>query len=137
MDAALNSKRFIKRKSMLLQISTLVLSLFSIPLVSAAKNESAVAQIIDTNKAQFSQCITDKKQAAREAGVSESRIESEFGNFSFVPRVIELDRSQPEFVSTFPSYFSKRVKKPSAKTPSSNKREFVPMVIMPISVLST
>lgn len=94
---------------MLLQISTLVLSLFSIPLVSAAKNESAVAQIIDTNKAQFSQCITDKKQAAREAGVSESRIESEFGNFSFVPRVIELDRSQPEFVSTFPSYFSKRV----------------------------
>jgi membrane-bound lytic murein transglycosylase B len=29
----------------------------------------------------------------------------------FIPRVIELDRSQPEFVSTFPSYFSKRVNK--------------------------
>ena len=45
------------------------------------------------------------------AGVSQSRNDAEFPAMQFIPRVIELDRSQPEFVSTFPSYFSKRVNK--------------------------
>ncbi|MFT6270779.1 MAG: membrane-bound lytic murein transglycosylase B [Alphaproteobacteria bacterium] len=53
--------------------------------------------------------MSTKKEEALIAGVSQSRVDAEFGRFTFIPRVIELDRSQPEFVSTFPNYFSKRV----------------------------
>lgn len=74
----------------------------------AAKSEE-VTQIVAENKANFAQCIENKKTEALKAGVSQSRINTEFDNFRFVERVIELDRSQPEFVSTFPNYFSKRV----------------------------
>lgn len=73
-----------------------------------AKNDD-VAALIAQNKAEFSQCLSNKKADALAAGVSQSRIEQEFDSFTFIPRVIELDRSQPEFVSTFPSYYSKRV----------------------------
>lgn len=66
-------------------------------------------QYIEQQRQEFSACLSDKAIAALKAGVSESRVESEFANLVFVPRVIELDRSQPEFVSTFPDYFSKRV----------------------------
>jgi membrane-bound lytic murein transglycosylase B len=64
---------------------------------------------IELQRQAFSECLTEKSQAALEAGVSQSRVENEFPQLTFVPRVIELDRSQPEFVSTFPDYFSKRV----------------------------
>ncbi|WP_371193556.1 lytic murein transglycosylase [Glaciecola sp. SC05] len=66
-------------------------------------------QYIELQRQAFSTCLTEKAQAALEAGVSQARIDNEFSNLNFVPRVIELDRSQPEFVSTFPDYFSKRV----------------------------
>lgn len=70
-----------------------------------------VATIIAENRANFKQCLEAKKLDALAAGVSQARIDKEFSLFKFVPRVIELDRSQPEFVSTFPNYFSKRVNK--------------------------
>jgi membrane-bound lytic murein transglycosylase B len=68
-----------------------------------------VAQLVAQNKANFAQCLSDKKPLAVAAGVSESRANNEFSQMQFIPRVIELDRSQPEFISTFPNYFSKRV----------------------------
>jgi membrane-bound lytic murein transglycosylase B len=64
---------------------------------------------IAQQKSQFDACLTEKKAEAIAAGVTSQRAEQEFANMQFIPRVIELDRSQPEFVSTFPSYFSKRV----------------------------
>lgn len=72
-------------------------------------NETEVADIVANNKANFAQCLDDKKAEALQAGVSQSRINQEFPHLKFVPRVIELDRSQPEFISTFPNYYSKRV----------------------------
>lgn len=76
--------------------------------MSVAKNTD-VAALVENNRANFAQCLLDKKAEAIAAGVSEARAEKEFARMQFVPRVIELDRSQPEFVSTFPNYFSKRV----------------------------
>lgn len=110
MDITFFSKRFVSRKPLVCIFGTVILTHFAAANAFAFKNDE-VAQLIESNKAEFAQCLEDKKPAALDAGVSQSRIDSEFGNFTFIPRVIELDRSQPEFVSTFPSYFSKRVNK--------------------------
>lgn len=86
------------------------LKLFSILLlVSTYTNADEVAVTISENQRTFAQCLKDKKVEAIKAGVSKARADQEFSRFEFTPRMIELDRSQPEFVSTFPSYFSKRV----------------------------
>jgi membrane-bound lytic murein transglycosylase B len=78
--------------------------------ISAIENDD-VAKLVAKNQADFAQCINTKKTEALNAGVSQSRVDAEFDRFTFIPRVIELDRSQPEFVSTFTNYFSKRVNK--------------------------
>ncbi|AXR05156.1 lytic murein transglycosylase [Salinimonas sediminis] len=57
----------------------------------------------------FAQCKDRLSTQAIAAGVDEAVVNKAFASVSFVPRVIELDRSQPEFVTTFPSYYSKRV----------------------------
>ncbi len=92
---------------------TLLIAALSAPLFSfhaqANDADEYVASIVATNKANFSQCLNEKKQQALNAGVKQSRVDQEFSQLNFIPRVIELDRSQPEFVSTFPNYFSKRV----------------------------
>ncbi|MBT0586159.1 lytic murein transglycosylase [Alteromonas oceanisediminis] len=56
----------------------------------------------------FSQCLTSLDSLANEEGVSQSARDV-LKSLSYQPRVIELDRNQPEFVQTFPAYFSKRV----------------------------
>ncbi len=57
----------------------------------------------------FEQCKTQLSQQAVEQGVKEETAKSVFANIQYQPRVISLDRSQPEFVQTFPGYYSKRV----------------------------
>lgn len=88
---------------------TVIASVFSLFAAPAIAKDDKVAQQVAQNRANFAQCLVDKKQEAISAGVSESRASAEFAQMTFIPRVIELDRSQPEFISTFPSYFSKRV----------------------------
>ncbi len=88
---------------------TVLASVFSLCGAPAIAKDDKVAQQVAQNRANFAQCLVDKKQEAISAGVSESRANAEFAQMTFIPRVIELDRSQPEFISTFPSYFSKRV----------------------------
>ena len=58
---------------------------------------------------EFAACKTRLSEQAVEEGVSAQTAKSVFEKIHYQPRVIELDRSQPEFVSTFPGYFSKRV----------------------------
>lgn len=94
----------VTQKILFILVATLLFGHASI--ANAADKTQA---LIEKNKADFPQCLEQKKQLALEQGVSETRIEQEFPKLQFVPRVIELDRSQPEFVSTFPNYFSKRV----------------------------
>ncbi len=66
---------------------------------------SAVAEGDET----FSRWLADLKQEAREEGISEQTIRQTFEDAKFLPRVIELDRSQPEFITTFTTYLHKRV----------------------------
>jgi membrane-bound lytic murein transglycosylase B len=49
------------------------------------------------------------KLEAKQAGISLKTIKNTFKNAKYLPRVIALDRSQPEFISTFLSYIDNRV----------------------------
>lgn len=57
----------------------------------------------------FNAWLAALKAEARSKNISEKAIETTLENAIFLPRVIELDRSQPEFVSTFFTYIQKRV----------------------------
>ncbi|WP_100642651.1 lytic murein transglycosylase [Alteromonas facilis] len=56
----------------------------------------------------FDQCLSRFGDLAKQQGVSE-QTQQLIPSFKLQQRVLELDRSQPEFVQTFPAYFSKRV----------------------------
>tara|TARA_Y100000296_G_scaffold22288_1_gene26379 strand:+ start:2116 stop:3390 length:1275 start_codon:yes stop_codon:yes gene_type:complete len=58
---------------------------------------------------QFASCTAVLADKAKQEGVSQQTIDDVFPRLVHQDRVIELDRSQPEFVQTFPGYFSKRV----------------------------
>ncbi|MFW5432195.1 MAG: lytic murein transglycosylase [Methylophilaceae bacterium] len=57
----------------------------------------------------FSAWLEELKLEASTKGISEQTIASTFDNAQFLPHVIVLDRSQPEFISTFLTYVKKRV----------------------------
>lgn len=61
------------------------------------------------NENSFEQCKSRLSSQAVDEGVARTVVDDAFASIAYQPRVIELDRSQPEFVTTFPSYFSKRV----------------------------
>lgn len=69
--------------------------------------EAPVAAYLEP--AGFSACITRLQDKAREAGVSDAVVTSVLGQVAWVPRVIELDRRQPEFSQTFAGYYTLRV----------------------------
>lgn len=56
--------------------------------------------------ATFDQWLAGFKQEARAKGVSDSTINAAFVNVKFIPRVIELDRKQPEGTMSFAKYRS-------------------------------
>ena len=57
----------------------------------------------------FLECKSRLTEQAISEGVDRDTAETVFAKLKYQPRVIELDRSQPEFVQTFPGYFGKRV----------------------------
>ena len=65
---------------------------------------SAVAQEIE-----FDAWLADFRAEAVEAGVSSTVLDTAFKDIKPIPRVIELDRKQPEFTQTFEEYLAKRV----------------------------
>ncbi len=58
---------------------------------------------------EFADCILSLQHQAKKEGVPAEMIETVLGELEYVPRVIELDRRQPEFTETFANYFNKRV----------------------------
>ncbi len=66
---------------------------------------SSVAQPADD----FRACVAGLQQAARAAGISEHTVEGALATVEHQPRVIELDRHQPEFVTGFADYLGRRV----------------------------
>lgn len=60
-------------------------------------------------QAEFSTCINALSQKAKAAGISNNTITGTLTKANFNSRVIELDRKQPEFSTTFADYFNRRV----------------------------
>ena len=59
--------------------------------------------------ATFNAWLENLKVEAKENNISEETIVSTFEHAEYLPRVIVLDRTQPEFISTFFTYIQKRV----------------------------
>ncbi len=57
----------------------------------------------------FSRWLIEFKQEARQQGISDKTLEQAFVGVKPSPRVVKLDRSQPETIQTFQDYFDKRV----------------------------
>ncbi len=62
-----------------------------------------------TDDADFDRWLDEFKQEAREQGVSDETLDKAFVGVKPSPRVVKLDRSQPETIQTFQDYFDKRV----------------------------
>lgn len=63
----------------------------------------------DVTPAGFAECLVRLEKTAVEAGVSAKTASEVMAKVSYVDRVIELDRRQPEFTTTFASYLNRRV----------------------------
>jgi len=57
----------------------------------------------------FAQWVSDFRAGARTEGISEATLRSAFDDVRYLPRVIELDRSQPEFTRTVWDYLDNTV----------------------------
>ncbi len=57
----------------------------------------------------FSTCIPQLQQRALVSGISQQTVNTVLAQVQYVPRVIELDRKQPEFSETFRNYLTLRV----------------------------
>ncbi|VUD46243.1 Membrane-bound lytic murein transglycosylase B [Thalassocella blandensis] len=82
------------------------LSLSAFPALAADENSEK------TNGAEpegFTECLVRLEQAAIKAGVSAKTATEVMSKVRYVDRVIELDRRQPEFTTTFADYFNRRV----------------------------
>jgi membrane-bound lytic murein transglycosylase B len=65
---------------------------------------TAIAKEID-----FAACVGDIRQQALSQGITEQTLVSTLDQAKQRPKVVQLDKSQPEFLSTFEDYYTKRV----------------------------
>jgi len=57
----------------------------------------------------FDQCVAGLKQKALAEQIPATIVQAQMDQVQYVPRVIELDRRQPEFTETFHNYLTQRV----------------------------
>lgn len=82
---------------------------FIVFLIALIFNNLAVANSVQPDSSHFADCITKIHEKARINGISEATIEQVLSKAQFIPRVIELDRRQPEFTQIFADYLNARV----------------------------
>ncbi|WP_127470187.1 lytic murein transglycosylase [Thiomicrorhabdus aquaedulcis] len=70
---------------------------------NAAKQEQLPTQ------AEFAAWLTGFKVQARQAGISQDTLNLAFADVKLNPKILESDRKQPEFISTFWEYFERAV----------------------------
>lgn len=61
------------------------------------------------SEAGFASCINTFTAEAKKAGISDATIRASLTQATLSKRVLELDRQQPEFTTTFADYFNRRV----------------------------
>jgi membrane-bound lytic murein transglycosylase B len=69
----------------------------------------ALVQSAAADQQAFDACLKSLQSSARDQAVPESVVEEVLGSLEFQPRVIELDRDQPEFRQSFSAYLRARV----------------------------
>ncbi|WP_180125030.1 lytic murein transglycosylase [Rhodoferax sp. BLA1] len=72
---------------------------------------NAASADLDVHAQQFARWVAEFSDSARAAGIDEATLHSAFDTVRFVPRVIELDRAQPEFNRTVWDYLDNAVSK--------------------------
>ncbi|MEP2651314.1 MAG: lytic murein transglycosylase [Paraglaciecola sp.] len=82
-----------------------ILSAVSLSMVSLFSSAQEFTAAHET----FPQCIDRLQQRALAGGVSQATTNNVLAKIELMPRLLEYDRNQPEFVQTFTGYFSKRV----------------------------
>ena len=95
---------------MRLLVSIFLLGLFCLPVAA--------------EQAEFSQCLVGMQKRAAAEGVSSETVDTVIPRLEFQARVIELDRSQPEFTQSFADYFHKRVSQTRIEQGRALNREF-------------
>ncbi len=61
------------------------------------------------SEADFAACIARFTREAKKAGISEATLGASLAQAKLSQRVLQLDRQQPEFTTTFADYFNRRV----------------------------
>lgn len=69
----------------------------------------AVVPAVGVAQAEFDECLGRLREAAVAQGVSAATADRVLPTVRQLPRVVEADRSQPEFVETFATYLARRV----------------------------
>lgn len=71
----------------------------------------ALCLLVSSAQAQtdFSSWLAEFSQEARARGISQATLDSALGDVQVAPRVVELDRKQPEFVESLATYIERRV----------------------------
>jgi membrane-bound lytic murein transglycosylase B len=78
------------------------------PPVTAGRSVDAPADADPQQKA-FEHWVKDFRTSARAAGIDEATLNVAFADVRYLPRVVELDRAQPEFTRTVWSYLDSAV----------------------------
>ena len=78
-------------------------------LLSSISRADDEPESVESIEQRFPACIAELKQQARDKGVSKKTVDRVLDEAEFLPKVIELDRRQPEFTSTFERYLNIRV----------------------------
>ncbi len=68
-----------------------------------------MAQAVHANAHPFDECLSKIGLQAKTEGISDKTVQQVLSKAKHIPRVIELDRRQPEFTQTFASYFNARI----------------------------
>ena len=70
---------------------------------------TCAAQLVYADDSGFGECIARMKSQARLEGISDNTVNQVLSKVKLLPRIIELDRRQPEFTQTFANYFTTRI----------------------------
>ncbi len=80
-----------------------------LPLTLMAGMLLAVAAAPVAGASGFAECVAGLQSRALDQGISRTVVDEVLGRVNHIDRVIELDRAQPEFTTTFADYFNRRV----------------------------
>ena len=75
------------------------------------------------NDESFNSWLNEFKLKAKQHGISQETIDNSLSNINLIPRVIELDRKQPEFTLTLNQYLNRVVSKKRIEKGISKIRE--------------